>query len=205
MFVLDTRDKRLRFSLNPLRTSLLYRNEARCSQKLRENGATYPISWVFIIFFPKCYCCFWKMSISFLSRKEVTTCLLESKDEKTNNFSTWLHYWDCGMGLNPWNAKTNQWSPAELRREAGEGSGTENIHLTQFSSLLRFAVITEHQAFSVAFLSSCLWGDFLREDNNTIASPSHNCRPGGALIFTLGPCAIWREICLVLLMSWWIR
>lgn len=85
------------------------------------------------------------------------------------------------------------------------GLGTDNIHLTQFSSLLRFAVITEHQAFSVAFLSSCLWGDFLREDNNTIASPSHNCKPGGVLIFTLGPCAIWREICLVLLVSWWIR
>lgn len=143
------------------------------------------------------------MSFSFLSRKEVTTCLLERKDEKTNNFSTWLHYWDCGMGLNPWNAKNNQWRPAELRREAGEVSC--NREHTSYSVLSPYEICCHYWTSSLAFLSFCLWGDFLREDNNTIASPSHNCRPGGALILTLGPCAIWREICLVLLRSWWIR
>lgn len=48
------------------------------------------------------------------------------------------------MGLNPWNAKLINEAPAELRREAGEGSGT-GTHITQLSSF-EIAVITEHQA-----------------------------------------------------------
>lgn len=38
------------------------------------------------------------------------------------------------------------------------GLGTENIHLTQFSSLMKFAVITEHQA--QLFLASAFGGIF---------------------------------------------
>lgn len=87
--------------------------------------------------------------------------------------------------------KTNQCEALQNSEESGwRGSGNRrNIHLVSFP--LRFAVITEHQAFSVAFLSSCLWG-ILREYNNIIAS--HPSEARWSTHFHIRAWCTWREI-----------
>lgn len=64
------------------------------------------------------------------------------------------------------------------------GRKAEHIYLTQFSVLIKAGIITKHQTECFPLLLS-LGRIFFKEDNNKIASPSHNCRPGGVLIFTL--------------------